>query len=520
MKCLILFLSLCFVLVSVSCGTGLNTIDDWQNSSFLVCTADGNYDDTSFRLLHVLTTDEFLGQEDLFHTCVLGADDVITCSLADDEEHAFKNIGTALSVDIGHGDNSFSKSGEIWLGQVTDNIVVYLKPLEVAVTTTDADLSESPGDNILSGHHVVWGSAACTDDTAASAVVPTAPVDTTPVSTTPDNPTITSIAVTAVSLVPSQVSLTIGDVLHLIAHVAPANATNISVTWASSDDSVATVDSNGVVQAIANGTATITVTTGDGSFTATSLITVAAPPSISVASVSITDCPTSSVSEVAADFTLDTELLPTNATNQTVLWASSDTSVADVDANSGLISLNAIGHTYITVSSVDGAKKDTCELKVDSDANVARNGVVHDVRPWFSTLILIIRQNSSTIKLSTFTPGTEDGFLHGFDMLQWPIDPTPPPNKPSSVIVVIGASSSKVTLIECLQVGPTQCTNHSYNATITWATPPADPSLPGVGAKIIVPSHGLEATWNGSRFETPSGEKVNRVCPTLGTDCP
>ncbi len=51
----------------------------------------------------------------------------------------------------------------------------------------------------------------------------------------------------------------------LTATVLPSNATNKSVTWTSSNTSVATVDANGKVTAVANGTATITATTNDGS---------------------------------------------------------------------------------------------------------------------------------------------------------------------------------------------------------------------------------------------------------------
>mgnify|MGYP003294177118 FL=1 len=57
------------------------------------------------------------------------------------------------------------------------------------------------------------------------------------------------------------------------ATVAPADATDKSVTWTSDNDAVATV-ADGVVTAVAEGTATITVTTVDGEFTATCVVTV------------------------------------------------------------------------------------------------------------------------------------------------------------------------------------------------------------------------------------------------------
>lgn len=83
-------------------------------------------------------------------------------------------------------------------------------------------------------------------------------------------------AVTGVSLDKKELPLVVGQTQTLTATVAPDNATNKAVTWKSSDESVATVDSLGKVTAVAAGEATITVTTTDGSFTATCTVTVKA----------------------------------------------------------------------------------------------------------------------------------------------------------------------------------------------------------------------------------------------------
>ena len=84
------------------------------------------------------------------------------------------------------------------------------------------------------------------------------------------------VHVTGVSLNKSTMTLVVGDSDTLTAAVEPADATNKSVTWSSSDDTVATVD-GGVVTAVKAGTATITVTTTDGSKTATCTVTVVEP---------------------------------------------------------------------------------------------------------------------------------------------------------------------------------------------------------------------------------------------------
>jgi uncharacterized protein YjdB len=82
------------------------------------------------------------------------------------------------------------------------------------------------------------------------------------------------VAVTGVSVTPTSATVGVGKTQQLTAAVAPANADDTSVSWSSSNESVATVDSNGLVTGVAEGDATITVTTTDGSYTATCAISV------------------------------------------------------------------------------------------------------------------------------------------------------------------------------------------------------------------------------------------------------
>ena len=83
----------------------------------------------------------------------------------------------------------------------------------------------------------------------------------------------TSVAVTGVTLDQATLELNAGATGTLVATVAPEDATDPSVTWSSDNEAVATVV-DGVVTAVAEGTATITVTTVDGGFTATCDVTV------------------------------------------------------------------------------------------------------------------------------------------------------------------------------------------------------------------------------------------------------
>jgi hypothetical protein len=75
--------------------------------------------------------------------------------------------------------------------------------------------------------------------------------------------TVNPIRVTGVSISPSSLTLKVGDITPLTANVTPANATNTSVRWESTDDDIAKVE-DGVVTAVAPGVATIIVITNDG----------------------------------------------------------------------------------------------------------------------------------------------------------------------------------------------------------------------------------------------------------------
>ena len=86
------------------------------------------------------------------------------------------------------------------------------------------------------------------------------------------------VHVTGVTLDQSDLSMTAGgETTRLVAMVLPDNAADKSVTWSSNNESVATVSSTGVVTPLSAGSATITVTTDDGSFTAACNVTVTAP---------------------------------------------------------------------------------------------------------------------------------------------------------------------------------------------------------------------------------------------------
>ena len=185
-----------------------------------------------------------------------------------------------------------------------------------------------------------------------------------------------TIAVTGVTLDKTSAELYVGDNTSLVATVAPANATNKAVTWTSSDTSVATVSNSGVVNATKVGTATITVTTVDGSYKATCAVTVKAPEPVITAVTGVTLNKTSAELYVGDNTSLVATVAPANATNKAVTWTSSDTSVATV-SNSGVVNAIKAGETIITVTTADGSYKVTCvvTVKAQEPVTVAATGV-------------------------------------------------------------------------------------------------------------------------------------------------
>jgi uncharacterized protein YjdB len=87
------------------------------------------------------------------------------------------------------------------------------------------------------------------------------------------------VSVAGVTVSPTTASIGVGATTQLTATVSPSNATNKNVSWSSSDPAVATVDSSGLVAGVAEGSATITVTTEDGGFAATANVTVSSDQS-------------------------------------------------------------------------------------------------------------------------------------------------------------------------------------------------------------------------------------------------
>lgn len=176
-----------------------------------------------------------------------------------------------------------------------------------------------------------------------------------------------SINVTGVTLKNTEVKFNSKNaVVNLYATVSPANATNKTVTWKSSNPSVATVDQNGKVTAVSNGTANITVTTQDGNKTATCKVTVNIPkpvtpdkPSVSATSIKLNK-PSLTLYK-GKTYTLKATVKP-KTYNSGIKWSSSANKYATVSSK-GKITAKKSGRTVITAQTKNG-KKATCIKKV------------------------------------------------------------------------------------------------------------------------------------------------------------
>ena len=85
---------------------------------------------------------------------------------------------------------------------------------------------------------------------------------------------LTDIPVTGVVITPAEATLNVNETIYLIANILPENATNKKITWSSSDSSIVSVTSDGVVTGKFPGVAEIKATSEDGNIVGSSIITV------------------------------------------------------------------------------------------------------------------------------------------------------------------------------------------------------------------------------------------------------
>ena len=165
--------------------------------------------------------------------------------------------------------------------------------------------------------------------------------------------------VTSVSVGSTLASIVSGDTLQLSSSVGPANATDKSLNWTSSNTSVATVNSSGVVTGTGAGTAVITATAHDGSGVKDSvrIAVVALPAQAPAVAVSAVTVPGTSLTVYTVNKTAQVaaSVLPENA-DQSMVWASSNENAATID-NTGKITMVRGGSSILTGRAVSDPHK-------------------------------------------------------------------------------------------------------------------------------------------------------------------
>lgn len=160
---------------------------------------------------------------------------------------------------------------------------------------------------------------------------------------------------TGVSLSASTASIWSWVEYQLEAYIVPELASNNKIHWSASNNNV-TVDENGLVTWVTDGTSVVTATTDYGGYTASCTFTVFTVPvtwvSLDTNKLTLTPWKT---------YQLTATITPSNATNKKVTWRSTDTSVAVVD-NNGLVTCIDNGDAEIIVTTADWNYTDSCEI--------------------------------------------------------------------------------------------------------------------------------------------------------------
>lgn len=214
------------------------------------------------------------------------------------------------------------------------------------------------------------------------------------------------VHVTGVILDKKELKLEKGQTETLTATVNPGDATDKSVTWSSSNTAVATVDQSGKVTAVANGEATITVTTKDGGKTATCKVTVIN------AVVPVTDLSVRETLEltVGQTETLEATITPSNATNTNVTWESLNPDVATVD-NNGKVVAESAGDATITVTTADGNHTATCTVTVKGADKTALDAAIAEA----STINPTKAADGTTVSMNSRWAAGLSGFNNALD---------------------------------------------------------------------------------------------------------
>gem|GEM_PF-1078620 len=155
-------------------------------------------------------------------------------------------------------------------------------------------------------------------------------------------------AVTGIKLDQNNITMNVGEIFRLTYVLTPANASNVAVTWTSTNNAVASVDKNGQVSARGVGQASILLKTNDGGYIATCLVNVNR-----VATAVRLDA-TALTLNVGDSYTFETTITPADSTDKTLVWEISDKGVVAV-SNKGKVIAKKVGVSVVMAKTKSGS---------------------------------------------------------------------------------------------------------------------------------------------------------------------
>ena len=173
------------------------------------------------------------------------------------------------------------------------------------------------------------------------------------------------VPVSGITIDKESLKMKVGETYHLTAKVSPEDATDKSVVWKSEDESIATVDQEGLVTAVKGGSETM-ITATSGEFSASCAVTIEEDV-IPVKGITLDK----EIIEMAVGSScrLNATITPSDATDKTIIWDSSDETIAIV-SSSGVIAALKEGDVTITAYSSDRKKSASCGVFIE-DVKIA-----------------------------------------------------------------------------------------------------------------------------------------------------
>lgn len=176
------------------------------------------------------------------------------------------------------------------------------------------------------------------------------------------------VIASAIRLSNTTETIAVGETLKLNAVLEPENVTSKNISWTSTNTDVATVNADGLVKAVSEGSTQIIATTTDGSNLSAICDITVERQFVGITQIKIS--PSDARIVVGQSLTLDAIITPSDASSPNVLWSSTNTSVATVSQN-GKVDAVAEGEAIIIASTQDGSNLSaTCNISVYNEAGI------------------------------------------------------------------------------------------------------------------------------------------------------